>query len=149
MRSQYGPAEAASEQALVHARKAEDSHEEARRSISALRPEHLESVGLLSALDECARRMVSQSSAIEIKSQVRGTVQNTPLRVSDTLLRIGYEAIANVVRHSHCSQLTITLVYSRSAVEMIVEDNGLGFIVSSDSAGFGIRRSFPCARGPG
>src|SRR5207244_763144 len=30
MRSQYGPAEAASEQALVHARKAEDGHEEAR-----------------------------------------------------------------------------------------------------------------------
>ena len=30
MRSQYGPAEAASEQALIHARKAEDSHEEAR-----------------------------------------------------------------------------------------------------------------------
>src|SRR3569833_526442 len=116
-----------------------DSHEEARRSISALRPEHLESGGLLSALDECARRMVSQSSAIEIKSQVRGTVQNIPLRDSDTLLRIGYEAITNVVRHAHCSQLTITLVYSRSAVEMIVEDNGLGFTVSSDSAGFGIR----------
>jgi signal transduction histidine kinase len=116
-----------------------NSHEEARRSISALRPEHLESVGLLSALDECARRMVSQSSAIEIKSQVRGTVQNIPLRVSDTLLRIGYEAIANVVRHAHCSKLSITLVYSRSAVEMIVEDNGPGFTVSSDSAGFGIR----------
>jgi class 3 adenylate cyclase/tetratricopeptide (TPR) repeat protein len=30
MRSQYGPAEAASEQALIHARKAEDAHEEAR-----------------------------------------------------------------------------------------------------------------------
>jgi tetratricopeptide (TPR) repeat protein len=30
MRSQFGPAESASEQALLHARKAEDSHEEAR-----------------------------------------------------------------------------------------------------------------------
>ena len=30
MRSQFGPAESASEQALIHARKAEDSHEEAR-----------------------------------------------------------------------------------------------------------------------
>ena len=116
-----------------------NSHEEARRSISALRPEHLESIGLLSALEECARRMVCQSSSIEIKSHVEGSVQNIPLRVSDTLLRIGYEAIANVVRHAHCSQLTISLVYGRSNVEMIVEDNGLGFIVSSESAGFGIR----------
>jgi signal transduction histidine kinase len=116
-----------------------NSHEEARRSISALRPEHLESIGLLSALEECARRMVSQSPSIEIKSQVQGNVQSIPLRVSDTLLRIGYEAIANAVRHAHSSRLTITLVYGKSSVEMIIEDNGPGFIVSSDSAGFGIR----------
>ena len=116
-----------------------NSHEEARRSISALRPEHLESIGLLSALEECAHRMVCRSSTIEIKSQVQGNIQNIPLRVSDTLLRIGYEAVANVVRHARCSQLTITLVYGRSSVGMIIEDNGTGFIVSSESAGFGIR----------
>ena len=117
-----------------------NSHEEARRSISALRPEHVESIGLLSALEECARRMTCQgSSTIEIKSHVLGNLQNIPLRVSDTLLRIGYEAIANVVRHAHCSQLTISLLYGRSNIEMIIEDNGMGFIVSSESAGFGIR----------
>jgi signal transduction histidine kinase len=116
-----------------------NSHEEARRSISALRPEHLESIGLLSALEECARRMISKSSSIEIKSQLQGNPLNIPLRVSDTLLRIGYEAIANVVRHAHCSKLTISLVYGRSNVEMIIEDNGTGFIISSETAGFGIR----------
>jgi len=116
-----------------------NSHEEARRSISALRPEHLESIGLLSALEECARRMISKSSSIEIKPQLQGNPLNIPLRVSDTLLRIGYEAIANVVRHAHCSQLTISLVYGRSNVEMIIEDNGTGFIISSETAGFGIR----------
>jgi hypothetical protein len=116
-----------------------DSHEEARRSISALRPEHLQSVGLLAALEECARRMVSQNSSVEIKSVSEGTPQNIPLRVSDTLLRIGYEAIANVIRHARCSRLTISLVYRRSAVEMVIQDDGVGFFVSSDSAGFGIR----------
>lgn len=115
------------------------SHEEARRSISALRPEHLESVGLLAALEECTRRMISKSSSIEIKTVNTGNIQNVPLRVSDTLLRIGYEAIANAIRHSRCSQLTITLVHGRSTVEMIIEDDGVGFVVSSDSAGFGIR----------
>jgi signal transduction histidine kinase len=116
-----------------------NSHEEARRSISALRPEHLESVGLLSALEECARRMIYKSSSVEIGTVSEGNIQNIPLRVSDTLLRIGYEAIANAIRHALCSRLTITLVYGRSTVEMIVEDDGVGFIVSSDSAGFGIR----------
>jgi signal transduction histidine kinase len=116
-----------------------NSHEEARRSISALRPEHLESVGLLSALEECARRMISQSSAVEIRTRSEGNVQNIPLRVSDTLLRIGYEAIANAIRHAQCSRLTISLLYARSNVEMIIEDDGMGFVVSSDSAGFGVR----------
>ena len=116
-----------------------NSHEEARRSISALRPEHLESVGLLSALEECARRMVSTNSSVKIKTASSGNLQNIPLRVSDTLLRIGQEAIANAIRHAHCSQLTIALDYEKSAVEMIVEDDGVGFAVSSDSAGFGIR----------
>jgi hypothetical protein len=116
-----------------------NSHEEARRSISALRPENLESVGLLSALEECARRMISQSASIEIKTASVGIAQNIPLRISDTLLRIGYEAIANAIRHARCSQLNLSLVYGRSTVEMIIEDDGAGFVVSSDSAGFGIR----------
>ena len=116
-----------------------DSHEEARRSISALRPEHLESVGLLGALEACARRMISQSSSIGIHAASEGNVQNIPLRVSDTLLRIGYEAIANAIRHARCSRLVISLVYRKSAVEMIIRDDGAGFVVSSDSAGFGIR----------
>jgi signal transduction histidine kinase len=116
-----------------------NSHDEARRSISALRPEHLESVGLLSALEECARRMISQSSSIEIRTITAGNVQNLPLRVSDTLLRIGYEAIANAIRHALCSRLSISISYEKSTVEMVVEDDGVGFVVSSDSAGFGIR----------
>jgi len=116
-----------------------NSHDEARRSISALRPEHLESVGLLSALEECARRMISQSSSIEIRTKCEGNVQNIPLRVSDTLLRIGYEAIANAIRHALCSRLTISLTYRRSTVEMTIEDDGTGFVVSSDSVGFGVR----------
>ena len=116
-----------------------DSHEEARRSIMALRPEHLQSIGLLSALEGCARRMISQSSAVTIIPVSEGTAQNIPLRVSDTLLRIGYEAIANAIHHARCSRVTISLVYRRSTVEMIVRDDGAGFVVSSDSAGFGIR----------
>ena len=116
-----------------------DSHEEARRSISALRPEHLESLGLLNALEACARRMISQSSSIDIQTVSEGNTQNIPLRVSDTLLRIGYEAIANAIRHAKCSRLVISLVYGKSTVEMIVRDDGAGFKVSSDSAGFGIR----------
>jgi signal transduction histidine kinase len=115
------------------------SHEEARRSISALRPEHLESLGLLRALEDCARRMISGSSSVNIEARSEGSERTIPVRIADTLLRIGYEAIANAVRHAHPARLTISLVYRRSSVEMIIADDGRGFVVSSDSAGFGIR----------
>ena len=116
-----------------------NSHEEARRSISSLRPEHVESVGLLHALEDCASRMILGSSSISVKALSEGGERTIPLRVSDTLLRIGYEAIANAVRHAHPSRLTILLVYKRATVELIVRDDGVGFHVSSDSAGFGLR----------
>jgi hypothetical protein len=115
------------------------SHEEARRSISALRPEYLESLGLLRALEDCARRMISGNSSIVIEASSQGGERTIPLRVADTLLRIGYEAIANAVRHAHPTRLKISLDYRRSTVELMIEDDGLGFVVSSDSAGFGIR----------
>jgi len=115
------------------------SHEEARRSISAMRPEYLESLGLLRALEDCARHMTMGSSSIAIEATSQGSERTIPVRVADTLLRIGFEAIANAVRHAHPTRLAISLVYRKSAVELIIEDNGKGFVISSDSAGFGIR----------
>lgn len=116
-----------------------NSHEEARRSIAALRPDHLESVGLLHALEDSALRMINGSSSIAVKTVTTGSERNLPLRVSDTLFRIGHEAIANAVLHAHPTTLTLSLLYQKTALELVVEDDGCGFLVSSESAGFGIR----------
>lgn len=116
-----------------------NSHEEARRSIAALRPEHLESMGLLRALEDCAHRMINGGSVIAVKAVNSGNERALPLRISDTLLRIGQEAIANAVRHAHPNSLILSLIYETTALEMVVEDDGCGFLVSSESAGFGIR----------
>jgi signal transduction histidine kinase len=83
--------------------------------------------------------MISGSSALSIEARSEGSERTIPLRIADTLLRIGYEAIANAVRHAHPARLIISLVYRRSSVEMIIADDGRGFVVSSDSASFGIR----------
>jgi signal transduction histidine kinase len=54
-------------------------------------------------------------------------------------LRIGHEAIANAVRHAHPTRLAVSLAYDKNSVELTVEDNGCGFLISSESAGFGVR----------
>lgn len=114
------------------------SHEEARRNIAALRPELLESVGLLLALERSAKSMVA-GGGITITTFSSGETHGIPVRISDTLFRIGQEALANAVRHSDPTTLLISLVYREAALELLIEDNGKGFVVGADSDGFGIR----------
>jgi signal transduction histidine kinase len=114
------------------------SHEEARRSIATLRPESLESIGLLPALEQCARRLVNGGS-VDIKTSIFGDERPMPIRVSDTLFRIGQEAIANAVRHAAPASLSISLSYVRDSVCLIVEDDGVGFCNTGDLLGFGLR----------
>jgi len=116
-----------------------NSHEEARRSIAAMRPDHLEAVGLAGALREAAERMVAGGSSIGIRVSSTGSERTIPLRVSDTLLRIGHEAVANSVRHAHPSHIDIALRYDSAGVELRVSDDGAGFLPNADHEGFGIR----------
>ena len=114
------------------------SHEEAKRSIAALRPELLESVGLLRALEQGAKNMTA-GGGIRVTALTSGEAHSIPVRTSDTLFRIGQEALANAVRHANPSALQICLSYGESSLQLLVEDDGQGFVVDSDSAGFGIR----------
>jgi signal transduction histidine kinase len=114
------------------------SHEEARRSIATLRPESLESEDILTALDHCARRMV-EGGSVQVVIEGEGDQRSMPLRIADTLYRIGQEAIANAVRHAHPSRLAIRLKYDHNMACLQIEDNGIGFQRANGLGGFGIR----------
>jgi signal transduction histidine kinase len=114
------------------------SHEEARRSIATLRPESLESVDLLAALEACARRMV-EGGSVQILSSNNGDIRKVPLRITDTLYRIGQEAIANAVRHAHPVTIKISLHYAKNILTMLIIDDGTGFAQSGSLSGFGVR----------
>jgi signal transduction histidine kinase len=114
------------------------SHEEARRSIATLRPESLESEDILSALDLCARRMV-EGGSVQVVTEREGDQRPIPLRIADTLYRIGQEAVANAVRHANPTILTIRLKYRENLACLQIEDNGAGFVQGNGLLGFGIR----------
>lgn len=114
------------------------SHEEARRSIATLRPESLESEDILTALDLCARRMV-EGGAVQVVCERAGDQRPIPLRIADTLYRIGQEAVANAVRHAQSTILTIRLEYSQNLACLQIGDNGAGFEERNGLLGFGIR----------
>jgi signal transduction histidine kinase len=114
------------------------SHAEAKRSIAALRPELLESVGLLRALEQSAQSMVAGGN-IRVTVCASGEAHSIPVRISDTLFRIGQEALANAVRHAEPKVLAISLIYDETALQLQIEDDGKGFVAGADFAGFGIR----------
>jgi signal transduction histidine kinase len=116
------------------------SHEEARRSISALRSDTVEKLGLLHALDECAARIANGGPMeVRVQSLGGGDPRSMSPRIADALYRIGQEAIANAVRHADASKMVISLIHEASAWRLLIEDDGQGFPLGEDSAGFGIR----------
>ncbi len=114
------------------------SHEETRRSIAVLRPEQPGPDGLLTALTECARRLV-EGGSVRIAASCTGDVVRVPLRVADMLYHVGQEALANAIRHGQPSLLEITLAFEKDAVRLHILDNGAGFEPCQEHSGFGLR----------
>ncbi len=116
------------------------SHDEAKRSISALRSETVEKLGLLQALDECAARIANGGPIqVRVRNVGGGDSSAIPPRIADALYRIGQEAIANAVRHADASKMDISLLHESTAWQLLIEDDGQGFPLGQDSASFGIR----------
>jgi signal transduction histidine kinase len=59
--------------------------------------------------------------------------------VAETIFRIGQEAIFNSARHSGATTLDINLDVQRNTAQLVIKDNGTGFIVDTDHYGFGLR----------
>lgn len=114
------------------------SHKEARRSIQPIHLELPQNADLMSALQSSARRMVD-GGLVEVSATISGHPHPLPEKITDALLHIGQEALANAVRHADPSHLNIALDYQDSSVELIVSDDGSGFEEAGDLLGFGLR----------
>ena len=120
---------------------AEQCLDEARRSVTALRPRPLEELGLI----ESFRRALSEMTrgiAIETAVIVEGQEYKLPDGIETNLLRIGQEAITNALRHSGAKRIEVVMNYSAKSVQLCVKDTGRGFDTNggknSESQGFGL-----------
>jgi signal transduction histidine kinase len=113
-------------------------HMEARRNIAALRPGNLDQMDLAKSLEEAARAIV-RDGPIAVSMSIRGEPKALPLRICDTLYRIGQEAVANAVRHGHPKSIHLHVAYGRPSVRLTIRDDGIGFSLPEEAAGFGIR----------
>ena len=96
---------------------------EARRSVWDLRSKVLEKQGLVAAL----QNMAESTTGVKIELQVQGEKVKLPAAVEFHLFRIAQEALANAVKHSRASVITIELEYGAESFRLTVRDNGCGF----------------------
>jgi signal transduction histidine kinase len=102
------------------------SQVEVRRSVWDLRSRVLERFDLSSALAEGARQ-ITCGTDIKVRLETLGEPQTLPEVVEENLLRIGQEALANIIKHSKATDVEIGLQFESQQVNLQVKDNGTGF----------------------
>ena len=107
---------------------AEQTIENLRRLIRALRPIYLEDLGLVTALDMLASE-TSQNNHLVVDFQIKGLEHRLSREVELSLYRIAQEALNNVVKHSKATHVELKIAFETSEIKMEVNDNGNGFVV--------------------
>jgi signal transduction histidine kinase len=104
---------------------AEAALDEMRALIFELRPESLESEGLVTALSK-------QGAALQARHGITVLTQlceepALPLKVKQELYRIAQEAMHNTVKHARARKVDLRLSQAANAVILEVRDDGVGF----------------------
>ncbi len=116
-----------------------DALADMREMIHHLRPEALETVGLIQLVRRHATSLAAQH---EIETTVSSNVDNLDLPYPDQLelLRIAQEAMANAARHSGAGLLEVTFWSDSDLVRIQITDDGTGFIRDEKPSGhFGLK----------
>jgi PAS domain S-box-containing protein len=112
---------------------------EARRSVTALRPQLLEGGSLHSALHRLVTQMRAASDTAVIY-EIKGTPYPMLAEVENNLLRIGQEALTNAIKYADACSIRVELVYDNTQCILRVKDDGRGFGVGiiPPLGGFGL-----------
>jgi len=97
-----------------------------RRSVWGLRTRAEEQFNLTTALLTSVRQMTG-NTGIRIEIETVGEPGALSEIIEENLLRIGQEAVTNVVKHSGAQLVKIELRFSLETVVLVIVDNGKGF----------------------
>lgn len=102
------------------------SQVELRRSIWDLRSRELEQFDLPNALHKSAQEILEDTN-IRVELETIGQVQRLSEVVEENLLRIGREALTNIIKHAQATRVVLQFEFGPDVVTLRVTDNGRGF----------------------
>jgi len=123
---------------------AQEAIEEVRRIAMDLRPSILDDIGILATISWFCREFQAIYSGISIDKQIHIEEDEVPDLLKTVIYRILQEAMNNVTKHSNANLVRFSLRKTDGTIELVIEDNGLGFdledalSVDSDRRGLGL-----------
>jgi PAS domain S-box-containing protein len=109
---------------------------EMRTLLLELRPEYLTNMDL-----EVQIRQLVDALKVRKRLDVRVSIKiemTIPPSTRIAFYRIAQEALNNVIKHAHATEVELTLKARSRCVQLIVQDNGMGFEYSTNLPGFGL-----------
>jgi signal transduction histidine kinase/ligand-binding sensor domain-containing protein len=116
--------------------------EETRSIAYNLRPFQLDRLGLTKSI-EALIRTVSKSSEVHVTTDLANVDDAFPEGLRINFYRIVQEALSNIMKHAHATEIKVSTQRTDTDVVLTVEDNGQGFNPAARStpaanSGFGL-----------
>ncbi len=105
----------------------QDSIEEVRKIAMDLRPSVLDDLGILATIAWFCREFQAIYSGIRIEQQLDIREDEVPDPLKTAIYRVLQEALNNVAKHSNANLANISLRRMDGMIELVIEDNGMGF----------------------
>jgi len=113
----------------------EDTIQDLRRVIRALRPLYLEDLGLVASLQMLARE-TAESAGIPIDFTHTGVEERLSPKTELALYRIAQEGLSNIQRHAEASKASLSIAYDPDQIQLTITDDGRGFDIPESPAEF-------------
>lgn len=100
--------------------------QELRDLIGDLRPSLLDDLGLVPALKSQVQSF-AERTGVQAEFVVNGRRRRVQPEIETIVFRIAQEALTNVAKHAHASQVTVEIGFIENLLSLNVCDNGCGF----------------------
>lgn len=106
-----------------------------------LRPYQLDRLGLTSAIESMVRNM-AEARDLQITLQLDRIDGLFSPEAEINIFRVVQEGINNVAKHAEATEAAVTIRRNSSLLQIVVRDNGRGFVLGAHAVNGGIRRGF-------
>ncbi len=108
---------------------------EVRRSVSELRPDAVDRLSLIPAIQKLADN-ITDCTKTKVNLHIEGTVKKLWIEEEETVYRFIQEGITNAVRHGKAKEINISFQFDHSVINIKIIDDGIG--CADIEEGFGL-----------